>query len=94
MSLKDDRTRLSDPPPYQRIRPNQIDNIGEAVLAVARELWVLTDRVAVLEAVLEKHGLTAPEEIDRFQPDEALCARLKERRDGLVQTVERALRGL
>jgi hypothetical protein len=87
-----DRQRLSDPPPYQRVRPNQIDNIGEAVLALTREVWVLTDRVMVLEAVLEKHDIAVSEEVDRFQPDDAMTARLKAKRDALVATIERALR--
>jgi len=87
------RERLSDPPPYQRVRSNQIDNIGEAVLALAREVWVLTDRVAVLEAVLEGHGLNAPEEVDRFQPDAEMTAVLKAKREQLVGVIERALRG-
>ena len=84
---------LSDPPPYQRLRANQVDNVGEAVLALARELWVVTDRLAVVEALLERNGAVTAEEIDTFQPDAALEAKLKAKRDRLVAAVQDALSG-
>jgi hypothetical protein len=40
------------------------------VLALARELWVLRDRVRVLECVLAARGALAADEIDQYQPNE------------------------
>jgi hypothetical protein len=84
---------LSDPRPRQMLKPAQLDNLGEALIAMTRELWVLTDRVAVLEAVLETKGALAKEEVDRFQPSLELQASLDKRRAQLVATLESALRG-
>ena len=48
-----------DTTPERRIlRENRIDALGEAIIALTREIWVLTDRQAVLEAVLA--GKTTP----------------------------------
>lgn len=82
---------ISDPPPRSIIRPNQIDNVAEAVLALTRELWVLTDRLAVVEAVLERRGGLSAEEVERFTPDAAQEAALAARRQRLIEVVEAAL---
>jgi hypothetical protein len=84
---------LSDPPPYQRIRPSQVDNVAEAVMALASELWVVTDRMAIVEAMLEAKGLVLEDEIERFQPTAELEATLKARRERLVVAIETALKG-
>jgi len=84
---------LSDPPPYQRMRPGQVDNVAEAVLALARELWVVTDRLAIVEAVLEEKGVVVADLIDSYQPDAALEAKLKTKRERLVKVIEDSLIG-
>ena len=86
-------TLLSDPPPRRILRPDQLDNLGEAVIALTRELWVLSDRVAVLEALLAKKGVVEDGEVDAFQPDDAQQQDLKTRRERLLRTVETALYG-
>ncbi len=91
--MSDKPKLLSDPPPYQRLRPGQVDNLGEALLALARELWVVTDRLAIVEAMLEEKGVVVAEAIDAYQPDAALEAKLKIKRDRLVKAVEDALIG-
>jgi hypothetical protein len=84
--------RISDPPPRPSLRPGQVDNVAEALLALTREVWVLTDRLTVVEALLEaKAGLTQ-REIDEYRPDEAVEARLKARREALLATVVAALK--
>lgn len=42
-----------------------------ALLAMARELWVLRDRQRALEALLAAKGVVAPGETETWQPDEA-----------------------
>lgn len=65
--------------------------LGAALLALTRELWVLTDRMTVLEAVLARHGIDAAAEVEAFQPDEALQATLNAKGQRLVASVVNAL---
>lgn len=75
----------------QILDASRLDDLGEAIIALTRELWVLSDRQAVLEAVLTEAGLPI-EQVDRYQPDEAMRARLAARRQGLLDNVLSALR--
>ena len=47
-----------------------------AFLSMARELWILKDRQRVLEALLARHGILAPDAVGGWQPDAALQAEL------------------
>ncbi len=47
-----------------------------AFLSMARELWIMKDRQRVLEALLARHGILAPEAVSAWQPDAALQAEL------------------
>lgn len=78
-------------PQRQILDGSRIDDLGEAIIALTRELWVLSDRQAVLEAVMAEAGVPV-ERIDRYQPDEAMTARLTARRQKLLDTVLSALR--
>jgi hypothetical protein len=71
--------------------PNQLDRLGEALLALTGEVWILTDRLAVLEAVLAGHGINATEAIDRFVPSPDMEKTLDAKRDKLIATVLAAL---
>ncbi len=83
---------ISEPVNRRMLTVDQIDDLGEAILSMTREIWVLTDRVHVLEAVLEKHGVLAQAEVDDFQPGPELQAQLNAKRDAIVQNLMRALR--
>lgn len=61
--------------------------LGEALLNLTREMWVLTDRVMVLEAVLEQQGVSVSEAIESFEPDEKMMALMRERGSALVSSV-------
>lgn len=82
----------SDPAAKPLLKTNQLDNLGEAILTLTRELWVLTDRVHVLEAVLEQSGLDVRDAVDRFQPSPAFQADLDARGAQLVEAIVGALR--
>jgi hypothetical protein len=75
------------------LAPHQLDRLGEALLALTGEVWILTDRMAVLEAVLARNGIDAAAEIDRFVPSPEMEKALDARRDKLIGTVLGALRG-
>lgn len=70
---------------------DRIDDLGEAILALTREIWVLTDRQAVLEAVLAEQGVDCSA-VDRYQPDAAMSERLAARRQQLIDNVLVALK--
>lgn len=80
-------------PPRKILAPEQIDQVAQAVLALARELWVAVDRQIVLEAVLARHGIDASSEIDALEPDAALQAKLDARRDRIIGAIASALNG-
>jgi len=86
------KNRPTDPPARQFLGGDQIDDLGKALLVLSRELWVVKDRMAVLEKVLEKHGIPASE-IDGFQPDAAFEAELAAQRQHLIDMVLGALSG-
>ena len=44
------------------------DRATQLALTLARELWVVKDRLMVLEAVLAQQGTPLQELVDRYQP--------------------------
>lgn len=68
--------------------------LGDALLALTREVWVLTDRMAVMEEVLARKGTDIRAEIDAFQPDAEFQARLNEMGRRLVANVVDAIAGI
>ncbi len=78
-------------PARQILAPSRIDDLGEAIIALTRELWVVSDRQIVLEAVLADAGIPV-DRIDRYQPDAALAAKLSARRQQLLDTILESLR--
>jgi hypothetical protein len=69
----------------------QLDQLGEALLALTGEVWILTDRLTVLEAILAEHGIDAAGAIDRFVPSPEMEKALDAKRDKLIATVLAAL---
>jgi hypothetical protein len=83
---------MGDTTPARRIlKPAQIDGVANAVLALAREIWVLRDRQIVTEAVLAARGIDLAAAIDAFEPDAALQRRLDTERDRLIALVADAI---
>lgn len=78
----------SDPKDYNfpkgdLLRPEQIDNLGRALISLTREVCVLTDRQMVLEQVLAEKGIDVADAVDSYQPDDATQKRL----DGATRTI-------
>ena len=67
------------------LRDGQLDELGRALLFLARELWVTRDRLAVLEAVLDARGLDVSAAVADHQPAPDLAARLAAERKALVE---------
>ena len=69
------------------LTPDQLDGLGLSMMTLAKELWVLRDRVAVLEKILENHGISARDEIDAFVPDKEFEEALAQERDKFITSV-------
>jgi hypothetical protein len=64
----------------QMLQPGQIDAVANAMLVLARELWVVKDRQRVLETLLADHGVIVPGAVADHQPGPALAAELETER--------------
>ena len=64
-----------------------VASLGQAVLTLTRELWVITDRMHVMEAVLAKHGLDRIDEITQHKPDSDLSDKLQQEGVALIERV-------
>ncbi|MFI0350817.1 hypothetical protein [Actinomadura sp. 9N407] len=57
-------------------RPEHLDGLFSALMEVASEVWVLRDRFAVLEELLDERGSITREDIDAYEPGPDLAERL------------------
>jgi hypothetical protein len=73
------------------LQPEDIDRLGQALLTLTRELWVVKDRMRVLEAALANAGVLGVNAVDQLQPDSALQAELAAERARLIDSVLAAL---
>ncbi|MFT4591162.1 MAG: hypothetical protein ACI80M_000476 [Gammaproteobacteria bacterium] len=74
-----------------RLKPEDIDKLGDALIALTHEVWVLRDRQKVLERLLADAGVLAPDAVQGFQPDDSLNAELSAEREALINNVLGAL---
>ena len=68
--------RSYNTPELKALLPEQIDNLGRAIIGLTREICVLTDRLAVTEAVLAARGIDIAEAVETHQPDAVLQRRI------------------
>jgi len=73
------------------LRAEDLDRLGQALITLTKELWVVKDRVRILEATLVDAGVVPPDAVDRFQPDAELGTALSTDRALLIQQVLGAL---
>ncbi len=63
------------------------DATFQIVLNLMQELWVVKDRAAMLEKVLEDAGISVAETVDSLQPDETKEAELDQQRKAFIARV-------
>lgn len=73
------------------LQPEDIDQLGQALLTLTKELWVTRDRVRILEQALNDAGVLSPGAVDKLQPDATLSEELDAERAALIDAVLRAL---
>jgi hypothetical protein len=66
---------------------NNIDDLGRMVTALLSELWIMRDRMAIMEKLLEENKIIAAGAIDDFVPSPAVSAELETLRDRMVASV-------
>ena len=72
----------------QRILGSQdVHNLGKAVLTLTSELWLMRDRMMVLEHILETKGLDVVALVDAHVPDAKLQAKLDAERKRITEAV-------
>lgn len=81
-------------PDRRTLHEGDVGQLGAAMLMLTREIWVLTDRMTVLEAVLARHGIDATAEIEGFQPDDEMQATLDQKGKKLVASVVNVIAGI
>jgi hypothetical protein len=69
------------------LNPEDLDRLGQAVISLTKELWVVKDRQRILEAALAEAGVLAPDTLDRYSPDGALSDVLRAERRQLIDSV-------
>ena len=81
-------------------RPNRpiledtdMNGLGQAIITLTKEIWVLTDRLHIMEAVMAKNGVDIVEQVKTYQPDEAMQAKLKLENEALIDRVLSAIAG-
>lgn len=88
-----DNPRSFNFPEGELLHPDQINNLGRAVISLTREICVLTDRQLVLEQVLAEKGIDIAEAVDRYQPDEDMQKRIDAHTGLIIQTIVGDLTG-
>ena len=64
----------------------RIEDIGQGFVTLAGELWVVKDRLAVLEKLLDKHGIPTSE-VEKFEPDGDFKEQLAAERNAYIHRV-------
>jgi hypothetical protein len=67
------------------------DRATQLALTLARELWVVKDRLMVLEAVLSQQGSPLQDLVDRYQPTAEAKAAIDAERKRFISEVLAAL---
>lgn len=77
-------------PDRSYLSSKELDAIMRTQTELLSELWILRDRVQVLEHLLEKANVLKPDAIDEFEPPPELTDKLQQDRDALVARVANA----
>lgn len=70
--------------PVYLTRPQHTDALFAMVMEVASEMWVMRDRLAVIERLLAERGAVTAEDIETAQPEGADAQKLARERERFV----------
>jgi hypothetical protein len=69
------------------LNQDNVDDLGRMVTALLSEVWILRDRMAVLETMLDAKGVVDAKSIDDFSFTPEQEAELEKIRDRMVSAV-------
>ncbi len=69
------------------LEPQDVEALGRQQIQLMTEVWILRDRVKLLEAVLESAGLLKAGQLDQMAPDATLRTALQQDRDAFVERI-------
>lgn len=72
---------------HQYLGPENTEDLGRMLMALLSEFWILRDRVAVLEKMLETKADISTEAIDNYVPSPQFEEELKLLRDRVARSV-------
>jgi len=78
-------------PEFDYLRDRQISKLVDLVLQLATEVHVSRQRELALEALLVRHGVLKPGEVDQYRPTEEEARVLDRERDGLTNRLIRII---
>ena len=64
-----------------------VDRLGQAVISLAKEIWVLRDRQHILEAALEEAGVLPVANINSHEPSDEMKTALRDERNHLINNL-------
>ena len=80
------KTRGSTRTVYPKaLKPGDVDQLGQALLALTQELWVVKDRQRILEALLEEKGIAVAALLENYQPNAELAQALSKDRAAFIE---------
>ena len=80
-------------PEREILKDTDLNGVGQAVITLTKEIWVLIDRLHVMEAVMAENGVDISEQVRTYQPDAELQGKLKAENQALIERVLSALTG-
>ena len=78
---------MREQPPKPYLEGQNLDDLARMNTALLSELWIVRDRLAVLEKLLADRGVVKPGEVDTFVPDTIFAGELENLRDTMVKNV-------
>ena len=78
---------IVNPKPSGYLQEIDIEALARMNAALISELWIMRDRLAVLEQLLEERGVLAPEEINDYTPREPFASKLAALRQVVVGSI-------
>jgi hypothetical protein len=78
---------MVQPPKQPYTGDEMMDNLIRMNTELMSELWVLRDRVTILEHMLQEKGAINRKALDDFVPTGELAAELRRERDAMVEKI-------
>lgn len=72
---------------HQYLGPENTEDLGRMLMALLSEFWILRDRVAVLETMLEEKADISSAAIDNYVPSPQFEEQLRKLRDQVARSV-------